>query len=434
MAVARSKLIERAALRLGGRAGTLTSTAGVSTAAVLNGLVDTTGDDSMFVGWHLFMLDAASEADRERVVLTWDDSTGTATFKARADTTWTGEDYILVADYSLDEFRQALNMALRQSKRSYRSVFPTVPSVRRYSLAGLSWLEGADDVDAVWTAGSPNLLHNEDFEFWQDGAASAPDSWTLAGASATVARSATGIRSPYGATVTRAGTDATLYQDIPSALVQYLTRAVDAPLPLVSFGAWVACATASIARVGVYNGSTTAWSSYHTGSGVLQFLQSTYQTTATDTALRLVFSVDTTNGAGTIHAGVLSREATVSDQLRDRGSHAYSEREVNALKRNVGGVPVIDLASAPAQGQIVVTSRRPFPEMDADTDTVEDQYADTLQAGLLRWLLDAVKPNQDRTRLDGIRGEEAAKWARALKKNIDKPVEKPLARALVGGA
>ena len=435
MTVSRATLIARAALRLGGHSGTLSFTSGVSTRAVLAGLVGTSDDDSMYVGWHLFMLDATNETDRERTVTEWDASTGTAGWEvARSDTVSTSETYVLVPDYSLDEFRQALNLALRESKRSYAYTLPLVPGITRYDLSALSWLEGSDDIDSVWVGQSPNLLHNEDFTLWQNGSALAPDGWTLAGSDAAVARVATGIHSPYAARVTRATADATLYQSVPAALVQYLTRSANAPLPLISFGAWVTSSTASIARVGVYNGSTTTWASYHTGNGVPQFLSSTYQMTAADTALRLVLSVNTSAGAADFHRGVLCPLASIPDQLKDRGSGAYLADAAYAAPRNVGGLPVIDLASSYGYGQIIVHSRRQFPEMTADTDVVEDQYADALQAGLLRWLLDAMKPNQDRTRLDRIRGEEAAKWTRANKKFISKPVEEAPRRVTVMGA
>ena len=432
MTVTRATLIARAAERLGGHSGNIAS--GSATTAVLTGLAGVTNDDSMYVGWHLFMFEAATEADRERVVTTWAASTGTATFATRADTTFTSETYCLVPDYSLDEFRQALNLALRQSKRTYRYVLPTIPGVTNYGLSALSWLEGSDDIDAVWTGSSPNMLHNEDFSFWQNGSALAPDGWTLAGSGATIARSATGIRSPYSASVTRASADATLYQDVPLSLVQFLCRSTSAPLPLVSSGAWVTSTTASIARVGVYNGSATSWSSYYTlTSGVPVFLESTYQTTATDTALRLVLSVDTTAGTASFHSAVLAR-VSMPDVLKDGGSDAYYSREIYATPRNVGGVPVVDVPQGTGQGQLITFSRRQFPEMTADTDVVEDQYADALQAGLLRWLLDSMKPNQDRTRLDRIRGEEAAKWTRAVKKFTSKPVAGKPYRVTVMGA
>lgn len=435
MTTTRATLIARAAARLGGHSGTLSFTALVSTRAILAGQVGTSNDDSKYVGWQLFMLDAATEADRERTVTAWQADIGAATWEvARTDTTSTSETYILVPDYSLDEFRAALNLALRESKRTYEYRIPLTPGRDRYTLAALSWLEGADDIDSVWMGASPNMLHNEDFSFWQNGSALAPDGWTLAGAGAAVARAGTGIRSPYAATVTRASADATLYQDVPSSHVQYLCRSANAPLPTVSFGAWVTSSTASIARVGVYNGTSTTWSSYHTGNGVPQFLESTYQLTATDTAIRLVCSVNTSAGAGSFHSTVLCALAALPDQLQDRGSEAYYSDEVAYHARNLGSVPVIDIGSAMGYGQLIVHSRRQFPEMSADTDSVEEQYADLLQAGLLRELLDAHKPNQDRERLDKLRGEEAAKWTRANKKVISKPVPRAVRQVSVMGA
>lgn len=432
MTVARSEIIRRAALRLGGHSGTATSTSGVGTAAALSGLIDTTGDDSRYVGWHLFFPDAASEADRERVITDWNDSQGVATFKARSDTTWTSETYILSPDYTLDEYRQALNKALRESKRSYRYVMPVIPGIDRYRLADLTWLEGADDIDAVWGSDSPNMLHNEDFELWQNGSDSAPDGWTLAGTGASVARASTGVHSPYSAVVTRASSDATLYQGIPPALVQYLVRSTSAPLPVISFGARVTASTASIARVGIYNGSSTTWSSYHTGNGVPQFLESTYQTTSSDTALRFVCSVDTSAGSASFQLACMVQANDLPSELADRGSIAYSEHDMNSRVRNMGGVPVLDIPRH-ASGQIIIYSRREFPAMSADTDVVEDQYATMLEHGLVRYLSDSMKPNQNRERLDRIRGESAALWSRALTKNITKPVPEPIYRVRVGG-
>lgn len=447
MTVTRAEIIRRAAIRLGGHSGTLSFTSGVSNRAILNGQVGTSNDDSMYVGWHLFMLDAVNESDRERTITSWDASTGVAGWEvARTDTTSTSENYILASpDFALDDYRQAINKALLTAKRSFRYVLPTCPGVTDYSLDRLSWLEGSDDIDSVVVGESPNWLHNEDFEFWQNGASSAPDGWTLAGSGASVARSSTGIRSPYAAAVTRASADATLYQDIPSVLVQYLVRSTSAPLPVLSFGAWVTSSTASIARVGVYNGSSTTWSSYHTGTGVPQFLSSTYQTTATDTALRFVCSVNTSAGSGSFHAAVLLASSTLPDQMRDRGSKAYDERDALHRVRNTGAWPTVELAGDPGYRQLVVTSRRPFPimtvgaasaTMDAtgDTEYVEDQYGDAIVAWTLRWLTDSEVPNVDRTRLDRIRGEEANKATRATNKFVSKPVQPPVTSVRIGGA
>lgn len=433
MTLTRADIIKRGVLRMGGHAGSISS--GTATAAVLGGLIDFSGDDSAFWGWHLFMLDAATEADRERIVTAWDDSIGAASFLARSDVIYSSEGFILSPDYSLDEYRQALNKALRDTKRTYRYVMPLIPGVSTYDLSSLSWLEGADDIDKILVSLSPNMLHNEEFDYWQAGSALAPDGWTLSGSGASVARSSSSIFSSYAATVTRASADATLYQDTPLSLVQFLVRSSSAPLPIVSAGAWVTTTTADIARIGIYNGSATTYSSYvTTTSGVPTWLSTTYQTTATDTALRLVGSVDTSAGSATFHRMILTQLSDLPGQLQDYGSKSYSETEPYSVVRNIGGWPKVELSQDYGYGQLVIYARRPFTELTADTDVVPDQYADALVSGMLRWLTDAEKPNQDRTRLDRIRGEEAAKWARANKKFIDKPVQPPPTQVRVGGA
>jgi hypothetical protein len=283
------------------------------------------------------------------------------------------------------------------------------------------------------------MLHNEDFAYWPGvnpavNTSAVPDGWTKAGASATYDRVA-GLRSSFAVTITRVNADATLYQSVPKSLLQYLTRSVSAPLPVVSAGCWVVSSTASIARIGIYNGSTTKWTSYHTGNGVPQYLTTTYQTTAADTDLRIVCSVDTTNGAGTFHAAALVPDTSIADPMKDGGSQRYRSQYMPDAVRNQGGWPVVDLGQAPNRyGQLIVWSRRPFPDMTADTDVVDDQYARCLENGLLKFLLEANKPNQDRTRLDREMQVAADRWTRMSENLIDKPLQEIVARTEVIGA
>ena len=436
MTLSRADLIKRGVIRMGGHAGTLSFTSGVSTRAVLSGRIGASDDDSKYVGWNLFMLDAANETDKERAVTSWDADLGVAGWnEKRTDTTSTSETYLLSPDYSLDEYRTALNVALRTTKRAYRYVIPLVPGVNVYSLDRLTWLEGTADVDAVFISLSPGMLHNDDFELWHNGSALAPDGWTLAGSGASVARASTGIRSPYASTVTRASADATLYQDIPLSLVQYLVRSSSAPLPVVSFGAWVTSSTASIARVGVYNGSSTSYSSYYTlSSGVPTFIESSYQSTATNTALRFVCSVDTSAGAASFHQAVMVALDDIPDTLKDFGSKVYREYVPKYILRNTGGIPVVELDGDHGYGQMVIYCRRPFAEMTADTDVVEDQHGDAIVAGMLRYLTDPEKVDEDRSRALRIRSEEASKWTKATDKFVSLPVQPPPNQITIGGA
>src|SRR5690554_5083331 len=137
--VTRKDLIRLAATRLGGRNGTVLS--GSGTTLVLGGLIGTTGDDHAYKGDLLFLLDAASELDRERLITTWDDAAGRATVPVRSTSSPANESYILVSrnDYTLAEYRSALNQALTKTPRSYRSVIPLVPGQEFYPLNSLSW-------------------------------------------------------------------------------------------------------------------------------------------------------------------------------------------------------------------------------------------------------------------------------------------------------
>ena len=441
MTVSRATLIYNGLRRLGGRTGAISS--GTATTAVLGGLINTTGDDRAYAAKRLFMLEAANETDKERLIDSWVDLTGTATFATRADSTYTNELYGISnrEDYTLAEYRSALSKALTYTRRSYRHIVPMTPNLMVYPLSSMAWLEGAGDIDAVWLNTSPIMLHNEDFGLWQNGGSLAPDGWTLAGASATIARSATGIRSAYGATVARVGNDATLYQSVPPSLVQYMTRRTGVNFIPWQVGAWAVSSTANIGRVGIYNGSTTTWSAYHSGNGAPQWLTASYTPTGAETDCRIVLSTDTTNGAVTWHAGALLQNADMPTSVRDMGSQAYDEIECNYAQRNTGGLPVVELQPYSGfAGQLVVYSRRPFADMTSDADVCEDEFARVIEAGMLVWLLDSQKPNHDRARLDRIlnggNGDmgERARWVRFLNNATSKPPARPVVQAVVYGA
>lgn len=443
MVVTRTELLRRALRRIGARTGSISS--GTGTTAILSGLINTTGDDGLFKNGLLWMLEATNETDREKTVELWEDLTGTAHFADRSDETYSNETYILqkYPGYTLTEARDAGNVALREMRRTYRYVYPLHSGQLLIPLPQLTWLIGADDIDAVWSSHSPNTLHNEDFGLWDNGDAAVPDGWTMAGTDATVARVTGGIRSAYAVTLARTGADATLYQSIPAPFLQYHTRSSSATLPTVLGRAWVTCSTASRARIGIYNGSSTTYSSYHSGTDDLpEFLTVSYDTAATDTELRLVLSVDTGDASANFHWAGLVPLDDFPTALRDYGSAGYEEHELAYVRRNVGGVPAVELRED-AHGQLIIYTRRPFPAMDDDADEIDDQYARALEAGLLTNLLEIRKPNQDRTRLDvildgdpadprdfGVRGE----WTRLTKNFVSLPVPKPLRAATVRSA
>ena len=442
--VSRADLITRGARVLGARVGTLgTVTGGGSTTtAILLGLVNTTGDSTAFAGWRLFIV-AANGTMQEAFITTWADVTGTATFTNLGTPPVITNTYILVAreDYTLYEWRQALDKTFQNARRTYRQVIPTTPNLTLYPLIQCPWLEGAGDIDAVWLNNSPVALHNEDYALWQNGAALAPDGWTLAGSGAAVARVSGGIRSAYAARLTAGGAAATLTQEMPEPLVQWITRRTAPTYIPIRRGEWVVATAANTARVGIsYAVAGVAgaeYSDYHSGSGRPEFLTTSVTPSVGMTDIAAVDYV-AAGGTGDFHAAVLmqnTQTASLAYSIRDQGSQAYPEIENNRVVRNIGGIPTVEVGPAVWNlQQLIVYCRRPFPLMTSDADVVEEQYARMLVAGLVNFLLEAIKPSQDRTRLDVIRGQQAGIWARALSRTDDLPVPKPPIQYVIMGS
>lgn len=439
-------LIERGVRRMGGRTGEILS-GSTTTQVILGGLVGISNDDTQFQNALLFMPDGAA-GDQERFISSWDAETGTATVATLSGAPAAGDRYAvsLAGDYTLTEYVDALNKALRYSRRTYRYVLPTTPLLELNPLDELDWLEGSGSIDAVWWSDSPLMLHNEDFFLWQDGASAAPDGYTLAGSGATVSRQPGGLRSAFQARLTRVGNDATLYQSIPQRLTQWLTRRSFPIFTPMRAAGWVTCDTASVARIGIYDGLTTTWSGYHTGSGVPEYLSTSLTPTATMTDFRWVAQVANQDASADFSAAVLMQntlDAVQAYQVRDQGSQAYVERPYTNAVRNVGAsVPTVDLRGWPGTyGQLIIYSRRPHPEVSSLDDVIEDQEARAFEAGMLVFALDNVKPGQDRTRLDyvlngdpGRNNGERGRWTAFLQQAVDIPVAKPMNWNLVVGA
>lgn len=440
MVVTRTTLMIRAARKLGAYTGTVTAGSTPANNAVLGGLKNVgNGDDSILDSRLLIFPDATAEADKERLIRRWEDADALAHFDVRStDTDMATENFIVMPrdSYNLAELRDALNLALRETPRTYRYAIPLYNGQKDVKLTSLTWLKGDSDVDASWASDSPSLIHNADFGLWQDGDSAAPDGWTKSGDNSTIARAANGIRSSYAATLTRVTNDASLYQSVPPAYVQYLTRSTNAPLTALYAGAWVVCGTASRARIGISldGGTTWTYSSYATGTASLpEWLTVTVTPTASSTDIRLGLFVDTGDVAATFHYADMVAGSEFPNTLRDHGRTHYSEYQVAHNSRNVGGFPEVELYHSGPR-QLVTYSRRMFAEMDADSDEVDDQYARAIEAGMLAKLLQVRKPNQDRTRLDVIEAEERRIWTRLANNFNDLPVPAPPFQAVVRGA
>ena len=140
--------------------------------------------------------------------------------------------------------------------------------------------------------GTENLLSNGDFENWSAGTSVAPDGWLIYGASSTVAREASTIKlGTYSAKLTRVGNDCVLYQiniHVPKGITYWKDRKI-------TYACWVYATVASRARLLLYDGVQSVYSSYHTGDSTWQWLTVTITVNASATEITPQNQVDTGN-------------------------------------------------------------------------------------------------------------------------------------------
>ena len=425
----RSAIINLMVRRLGGWTGAISS--GTATTAVID-RVGTTGDDTLIAGDIFWMLDAANETDKDRRIEEWDDSEGQVKWiKDRADTTYTAETYCVMpgqGEASRFDFYTALNDVLGRTRRTVVSILPTVNDERVYRLGNLSWVRHRGDIDAVFYRPSPNFVDNAQFDNWKDGSASAPTRWTLAGSGATVARTSSNLRKGYyGATLTRVGADATLTQTIGLLNGQLAGKSV-------TFEVEGLTSTASVARIGISDGLTTTYSSYHTGGGGIETLSVTKTLSSSATTLQVILSVDTTNAAATFSHAASEEASAISSALSDTGDSAYRLQEVSHEIREQGGVPVIELASAKGRGgQLVIYSGQPYPSLSADSGSTDCPDA-VIVPGALYELGRKYAKGRLYERYEKIAEECGREYSIAASRQRQVPVPQAQNRVLVRGA
>lgn len=443
MSVTAAQLFSRSARILGARVGTTgTVTVGMSTTTVvLTDLINQTGDNTNYAGQRLIFTNTAGDL-HEALITTWVDVTGTATIVNQTVAPAASQPYIVIAreDYTLNEFRLALDKALNETPRSYRLVIPFTPLLNRYYLSQLAELTGAGDVDQAYATLSPLMLHNEDFSLWQDGPAGAPDGYTLTGTNATITRVTGGTRSNYAALITAGSTVARLTQTIPSSLTQWITRRTFPVYIQMRAAAWISTTDASSVRVFIHDGTTYHYSDYIDNDGVPQFPNLSLTPDADMTAFTWGVEIAATKSVRASWAGLMQNTVDFpsSFSIKDSGSQAfpYVEFDVNKRIRNVGGLPMIETPPPipTTWGQLIVYVRRAFPVYSSDDDSYDDQYARVLTAGLLVFLLEPIKPEQNRGRLDIIRKQQQRIWTRMASNLTDLPVGAPIMRYDIVGS
>ncbi len=162
-----------------------------------------------------------------------------------------------------------------------------------FQLAGMQiGLASGEIVKSYEVREGANLLTNGDFELWSAGVNAAPDGWGLSGANAVVNRqSPTYVKfGTYSAGLTRVGNDCSLSLDT------YLSDEKGIAYwkgKTITLGCWVSCDTAIRARIGISDGLTNTFSSYHTGDDTYQFLTVTKILSINAIVVDIYLKVDT---------------------------------------------------------------------------------------------------------------------------------------------
>ncbi len=130
-----------------------------------------------------------------------------------------------------------------------------------------------------------NAVQNGDFETWSGGTSSAPDAWSLEGTGASVARDGTTVkRGTYSAALTNgAGNSADLHHD--ATAVAGGASFIDGRQ--YAAGAWVHAGAATRARLRIWDGVSSTYSSYHSGGGAWEWLTATATLSGSATMARV---------------------------------------------------------------------------------------------------------------------------------------------------
>lgn len=394
----------------GAALGRLESIASLTTTTcVVTALATGSRSADDFIGKWLLRAEPTTTADRVRRVSAFTTASGTLTHAGAnySDTTATSE-FVEILTHEPRWYDDAIQATLARLRRQDREIIPTVQGQRRYFLHDFTWIEGPGDIERVCWSSNPVINRDRYFEKWNTVNSSGtlqPDWWTLAGASATVERSTTQTRRrQYSAKITRSGTDCTLTQTLnllDNGTASTNNETLRGQTLTIACVAW--SAVASQLRMQVLDGTQTVSTSYHTGGSAWEELSTTITVSASATSLSIRISVVSDNTACYVQEAYVAERSGNDDAIR---RDAYADHEIDYDFQN-SPQPSIVISPRGRGGQLVIYSRRPYPQFDStrltggsadadSTDAPQDIVATMAIGRLFEGL--ARQPGEDTTR------------------------------------
>ena len=328
--------------------------------------------------YYLLRRNAASQpADRVRRVTSFAAATGVWTHEGTAysDTTATSESVELWKYDPLLYVDPAINEVIKDIRRLQMVELPSLLT-SRHTLHGLPGISSLIEIERIEAAASRQLSRNRFFDHWNDRTTAGvlqPDYWTVAGGTSSVARSTTQTwRGKYAAALTRTGSDGTLTQAIGLLQTGVSADTLRSQKVTAVLAGW--SAVASQLRIGINDGVTTTYSSYHTGGSGWEELTVEKTLASTATKCDIVIAFET---SGTVcYAG---EAYGVTGEVNDTDRRAvYPSDRVYPERPEQGSSFPVQLPGCGRGRCYHVYLRRPYAEFTASR--VAGGTADTDEA------------------------------------------------------
>ena len=349
---------------------------GGATTIVLNPLKMGTLSAERYIRKWLLRATAAASADLVRVCSNFASSTGTLTHAGDDYTNSpTSAEVLEILEHEPYLYGRAINRTLDTLPRLDREIIPTIANTRNYWLHNLSWVSIPSDVYRVLHSSSPVLSRNRFLARWNSidsAGAFEPDSFTLAGSDATMARQSTIVRrGQYSCGITRAGTDATFRQSV--GLLWNGVSGDSIRSETVTVVASVYATTASQVRVQILDGVNTNNTSYHTGGGSWEEL--TTEVTVDSAATQLTFGLSIETSDGTVYVEELYLIwGSLNDAVRQ---DSYTEREMGvSFAQGAATLEMIIPYALSLGSQIIIESWRHHATLSGEGDNADAKLND----------------------------------------------------------